>query len=136
MMNNEECFYDGVSYLDEGYFTTDENIAIFNALRNKQEIQSSSLLEKTIDDVRIRAAIRVIDATWTTRSDFRQAMTELKNTYNKRQLYHAINNVVSKFDTIEPTKAAEDIYTSVMDLELESSNTDILDPKELAVDYL
>lgn len=136
MMNNEECFYDAVSFLHEDHFTTDEHVRLFQELKKEQEPQSARLLERKTSDIRMKTAIRAIDSNWTTREDFFSAVAELKNIYNKRQLFYALDKVVKSFDTIDPVEAASEIYDVVMNSEASKSNTDILRPEVLGMEYL
>lgn len=136
MLNDEECFYDGVSYLEEDYFTITETINLFKKLKEDKEMQSAQLLASKTNNDQFKAVIREIDSLWSGLDDYKSAVVELKKIHNKRKLYYSLQTVMSKFDSIEPTQAAEEIYTSVMSSDLETSNTDILDPKELAVNFL
>lgn len=136
MMNNEECFYHGVSFLDDEHFTRDEYIYIFQELQSEQELQSARLLEGKIKDPRTKSAVRMTDTNWTSKDDFYAAVEQLKKDRNKRELFYAVDKVVKTFDTIDPKEAAESIYDVVMRLELEQSNTDILKPEELGKEYL
>lgn len=136
MMNSEECFYEGISFLEKDFFTTDEHIRLFVEMGRDKEMKSARLLEKKTNDVRMKSAIRAIDSNWTNADDFFAAKEELKKIYNKRQLFYALQKVTESFETINPQEAATEIYDAVMNLELDQSSTDILTPDILGMDYL
>src|SRR5699024_2656075 len=96
MMNDEECFYDGLSELTSGFFTNEENMKLHTMISKNTDLNSAKILEKSTDDVRLKQVIRVIDSLWTNKKDFKQSVDGLKKIYVKRQLYYTIKRLENK----------------------------------------
>lgn len=136
MMNDEECFFDGISSLTGEHFNVEENKEIFNHMQESQHMQSSNILSKKTNDTRKKSAIKILDSYWTNEDDFNVAIQKVKNIFVKRELYHAIKNVSNNFDELKPEEAAEEIYNSVMEVDNEDNSKDIIAPEDAAMDFL
>lgn len=136
MMNDEECFYDGIANINDDFFTTTENLELFSSLKQKEQMPSANLLIKEVDNPKIKSAIRTIDSAWTNYNDFQQALGGLREIYKKRQLYYTIDKLKSRFDAESTDDLIEDFTKEVSDLDTESNEDEIIDPAERASDYL
>ncbi|GGJ48857.1 DnaB-like helicase C-terminal domain-containing protein [Virgibacillus salexigens] len=136
MLNDEECFYEGLSFVDAEHFTTSENIAVFQRLSKKEEMPSANILMKEVENSKEKSAIRVIDSTWTNRYDFQQALNGLKEVFKKRCLYYSIEKLKSRFENEKTDKLIDDFTREVSDNALNTSGQEIIDPAEHASDYL
>src|SRR5699024_2753803 len=101
MMNDEECFYDGLSELTSGFFTNEENMKLHIMISKNTDLNSENKLERSTIDRRLEEAIRVIDSLWTNKKDVRQSVEGLKKIYVKRQLNYTIKRLENKFDSTE-----------------------------------
>src|SRR5699024_2053819 len=134
MINDEECFYDGLSDLESDFFTSEENIKIFTMISKNTKMQSASLLERITDEVRLKQAIRVVDSFWTNKKDFQQSIESLKKIYVKRQLYYTIKRLESKFDSTEADELIDELNDSVSRVDLDISADEVKDPYDFAME--
>jgi|SRR5690625_3287346 len=136
MMNNEECFYEGVSEVTADFFTTQENMNIFQMLQTKQNMPTAQYLAKESDSPREKSAINVIDSTWTNYNDFRHSVDELKEIHKKRQLYYSIEKMNSRFNEGSFDELIEQFTKEVSDMDVDSNEDEIIDPVEFADEML
>lgn len=136
MMNNEECFYDGLSFVESDFFTLSENVEVFNALKKREYMPSAALLIKEFESPKEKSAIRTINSAWTNPNDFQQALTGLKEVYRKRQLYYSIEKLKNRFESEDSESLIDDFTKEVSSVFLESRGNEIVDPSEQAVESL
>ena len=134
MMNDEECFYDGLSELTSGFFTNEENMKLHTMISNNTDLNSAKILEKSTDDVRLKQVIRVIDSLWTNKKDFKQSVEGLKKIYVKRQLYYTIKRLENKFDSTETDVLMDELNDSVSRVDLDITGDEVKDPYDFAME--
>lgn len=134
MINDEECFYDGLSELGSDYFTSEENMKLFTILSEGTDMKSARILENSTDEVRLKQAVRVIDSLWTNKRDFHQAIESLKKIYVKRQLYHTIKRLENKFDATETDELMDELNDSVSRVDLDMTGDEVKDPYDFAIE--
>lgn len=134
MINDEECFYDGISELESDFFTSNENIQMFTEISQNTDMQSARILEKNTNDVRLKQAIRTVDALWTNKKDFQQAVESLKEIYVKRQLYYTMKQVENKFDSTDTDKLIDEINDNVSRVDLDIKGDEVKDPYDFAME--
>lgn len=136
MMNDEECFYEGVSEITTDFFTSAENMNIFNSLKDKQHMPSAKVLSNEFDTPREKSAIRIIDSAWTNYNDFQHSKIELKEIYKKRQLYYSIEKLTNQFDDGVTDELIDNFSKETSNMDIDSNNDEIIDPSDFAVEML
>src|SRR5699024_5108999 len=136
MMNDEECFYEGVSEITTDFFTSAENMNIFNSLIDKQHMPSAKVLSNEFDTPRAKSAILLIDSAWTNYNDFQHSKIELKEIYKKRQLYYSIEKITNQFDDGMTDELIDIFSKETSNMDIDSSNDEIIDPSDFAVEML
>jgi replicative DNA helicase len=136
MLNDEECFYTGISKLEYESFTTAENRVIFEVLKSREKKPSANILLKETLSSKEKSAIRLIDSTWTNKSDFFQALEGLSEIYKKRQLYYSIEKLGNRIEGSTSDELIDEMTKEIYRIAIDEQGEEIIDPEDMAASEL
>lgn len=130
MMNNEKLYYEALPHVEESYLTDEGLKKILRELIKNGSVSADSLIRNE-KDPRQKTFIRVVDGAYTNEKDFRFSLEEIKKTFMKRQLYHALNKTINRFDESDYDDLASSIERELNLVDTTEEET-IIDPAERA----
>lgn len=136
MMNDEQCFYEGISQLSSNFFNRQENQRIFEQLTKRNNSTSAEHLTKELDDQSQVSAIQIIDSNWTNYNDFFNSLKEVKKLHKKRQLYYSISKLQNRFDDADVDELIDSFINEIYSQSESDNKDEILYPEEFATEML
>lgn len=131
MMNNEECFFNAVSELENEHFNDAVTNSLFQYMSGSSSRMTKNMLLDKIQEPRLKAAVSTFDGSWSGKEDFDYSLDKLKEINRKRNLFHTIKKAENIFDDSSFEEISE-ILSNDLVAESETDDESIIDSYERA----
>src|SRR5699024_1806021 len=130
MLNDRNFFFDVVSEVHTDMFSNSDNRNLYIEMSKRDSVKAS-ILEQEFQG-RERAHLKAVDGEWIDGEHSKHALSILKESYIKRQLYRAIEETKNRMDDKKADQLISDLETEIGKFYFEDKNENIIDPKEYA----